>query len=88
MGKSAKAKRRRLLWVGAIRRQGFVPTATQNTKVCAVDTLCLELQLVTQAPLTIFQQSIWGMKNSVAREGQRQVRKPRITSIYYDVGTL
>ena len=45
---------------------------------CAVDTfnLCLELQLVTQAPLTIFQQSTWGMKNSVAREEQRQVRKP------------
>ena len=32
MGKRAKAKRRRLLWFGAIRRQGFVPT--QNTKVC------------------------------------------------------
>ena len=66
------------VWVGAIRRQGFVPT--QNTKskskVCAVDTLCLELQLVTQASLTIFQQSTWGMKNSVAREEQRQVQKP------------
>ena len=76
MGKSAKAKRRRLLWFGAIRRQGFVPT--QNT-VCSrhfVTSLCLELQLVTQAPLTIFQQSTWGMKNSVAREEQRQVRKP------------
>ena len=33
MGKSAKAKRRRSLWVGAIRRQGCVPT--QNTKVCS-----------------------------------------------------
>ena len=46
---------------------------------CAVDmlaSLCLELQLVIQAPLTIFQQSTWGMKNSVAREEQRQVRKP------------
>ena len=69
-----RPKRRRLLWFGAIRRQGFVPT--QNTKLnCAVDTLCLELQLVTQASLTIFQLSTWGMKNSVAREEQRQVRK-------------
>ena len=32
MGKSAKAKRRRSLWVGVIRRQAFVPT--RNTKVC------------------------------------------------------
>ena len=33
MGKSAKAKRRRSLWIGAIRRQGVVPT--HNTKVCS-----------------------------------------------------
>ena len=30
MGKSAKAKRRRSLWVGAIRRQGFVPTQNSS----------------------------------------------------------
>ena len=33
----------------------------------AVDTLCLALQWVAQAPLTIFLQSTWGMKNSVWR---------------------
>ena len=69
MGMSAKAKRRRSLWVGAIQRQGFVPT--HKLLKCAVDTLCLELQIVTQASLTIFQQLTLGMKNSVAREEQR-----------------
>ena len=58
MGKSAKAKRRRSLWF-----ERFDAKVLSLHKILkyAVDTLCLEMQLVTQAPLTIYSNNQHGV---------------------------
>ena len=53
MGMSAKAKRRRLLWVGAIRRQGFVPTLNTKRLKCAVDTLVFVYGIAISDPSSV-----------------------------------
>ena len=71
MGRRAKGKRRRSLWVGAIRRQGFVPT--QNTKVCSRHFVS---GIAISDPSSVDYIPTVNMKSSVTREEQRQVRKP------------